>query len=85
MTFGPIPWLYIPEIVQPNIVPFATVTNWSFCSLIIGLFPVIRAHSENKGCPGLFLFFAICTLIYFFITYKFMVESRGKTELEIRE
>ena len=84
-TFGPIPWLYIPEIVQPPIVPIATVTNWTFCSIIVFSFPVIRAHSANKGCPYAFLFFGLCTSLYFCITYKLMVESKGKTELEIRE
>jgi FtsH-binding integral membrane protein len=42
ITLGPIVWLYIPEVVQPNIVPYTTMTNWFCACLIITLFPVIR-------------------------------------------
>lgn len=41
VSLGPVVWLYIPEIVQPKIVPFSTATNWISASLIILLFPIL--------------------------------------------
>lgn len=46
MSLGPVVWLYIPEIVQPNIVPFSTGMNWTGTSLVVLLFPIVK-----KGLP----------------------------------
>ena len=46
LTLGPVVWLYIPEIVQPNIVPFSTGMNWTGTSLVLLLFPIVK-----KGLP----------------------------------
>ena len=40
-SLGPIVWMYIPEVVDPKIVPFATAVNWFSGSLVIILFPII--------------------------------------------
>lgn len=41
LSLGPVVWLYIPEIVQPNIVPFSTGVNWGGAALVMLLFPII--------------------------------------------
>lgn len=41
-TLGPVVWVYLPEIVHPNILPFATMINWASAALIMLLFPVIK-------------------------------------------
>ena len=44
VSLGPVVWLYIPEIVQPKIVPFSTATNWITCSMVIILFPIMKEN-----------------------------------------
>ena len=85
VSLGPLTWLYVSEIVQPGLIPFTTMTNWIFSTLIIGSFPIIRSHSENKDVPGLFIFYAACTFVIFGIFCALMVETKDKTELQIRE
>lgn len=41
-TLGPVVWVYLPEIVQPNVLPYATMVNWASAALIMLLFPVIK-------------------------------------------
>lgn len=41
-TLGPVVWVYLPEIVQPNVLPYATMVNWASAAIIMLLFPVIK-------------------------------------------
>lgn len=41
LSLGPVVWLYIPEIVQPSIIPYSTAANWIGALLTIFLFPII--------------------------------------------
>ena len=41
LSLGPIVWLYIPEIVEPEIVPFSTLSNWASAGLVMILFPIM--------------------------------------------
>ena len=85
VSFGPLTWFYVSEIVQTNLIPFTTMTNWVCSTLITVSFPIVRSHSENKDVPGLFVFYATCTFIIFGICCRFMVETKDKTELQIRQ
>lgn len=78
-TLGPITWLYISEIVQPPTVPYTTMVNWIFSCLIITLFPMLKEYTIY-----LLLFFALNLLLNQIMCYYFMIETKGKTELVIR-
>lgn len=41
-TLGPVVWVYLPEIVQPKVLPYATMVNWASAAIVILLFPVIK-------------------------------------------
>ena len=41
LSLGPVVWLYIPEIVQPRIVPYSTASNWISASIVIICFPIL--------------------------------------------
>lgn len=41
VSIGPAVWLYVPEILPPNVVPYATVLNWIGCSFCIIILPII--------------------------------------------
>ena len=63
MTVGPITWLYVPEIIQPGIVAYATMINWLSACLVVWVYPVARENSANKDVSWLYLLFSGCMLI----------------------
>jgi MFS family permease len=79
---GPVTWLYMPEIVEPWLSPFTTAMNWFTGSLVVILFPILAA----LGNPGpIFIFFAAYCFLSFLFNQFFMVETKGKTQLEIKQ
>lgn len=42
LSLGPVVWLYIPEILEPDLIPFSTGANWAVASLITILFPILK-------------------------------------------
>lgn len=78
LSLGPVVWLYIPEIVEPKIIPFSTLANWVSASIVMILFPILGSAIGSIG--PLFLFFCIWCVMSFFVNWKFMVESKNKTQ-----
>lgn len=79
LSLGPVVWLYIPEVVQPNIVGISTTCNWISASLVIILFP-IATDDLLGGNPGaLFIFFTIWCLGSFVVNHFFVLETKDKT------
>lgn len=85
LTLGPVVWVYLPEIVQPNVLPYATGTNWGTAAFIMLLFPVIKESLPQKNPALLFVFFAFWCVISYFFNKKYLIETKGKTENEITE
>jgi len=72
-SLGPIVWLYIPEIVQPRIVPYSTASNWICAALVIILFPIITDNVLG-GNPGvLFAIFTVWCFVSFVFNHFFVV------------
>lgn len=44
LSLGPIVWMYIPEVVKPDFLPYSTMVNWGGSALTILLFPIIKAN-----------------------------------------
>lgn len=84
-TLGPIMWMYIAEIVQPNVIAPINVSHWTASWLMIALFPVIREAYGEESYPYVFLGCAALMGIALVVNHIFMVETKGKTELQIRE
>jgi hypothetical protein len=81
-TLGPIVWLYMAEIVRPNIIPYGTMINWGGATLVMFLFPIMN---KILGGPGwIFLFNAFLCAISIIINTFTLVESKDKNELTIR-
>jgi hypothetical protein len=83
LTLGPVVWVYLPEIVQSSILPYATAMNWGTASLITLFFPVIKDHLPKKNPAWLFIFFALWCALSFLFNKKYLVETRNRTEKEI--
>ena len=78
VTYGPIMWLYIPEIVQPNFVPYVITCHWATCCTVITLFPIVRSACGDLNCPWIFLFFTVCVGVCMLVVHKMMVETKDK-------
>jgi hypothetical protein len=57
LTLGPIVWLYIPEIVEANIIPYSTMANLIGASVCVILFPIASAQLPNQAY--LFIIFMV--------------------------
>lgn len=84
LTYGAITWIYIPEIVQPTLVPYTFIVHWVFRGLVMTLFPIIR-EAYGARCPQIYIFFALCVFVAIATLSRLMVETKGKTEYEIRQ
>jgi hypothetical protein len=85
LSFGPLVWLYIPEIVPASIIPYSTTTNWVTASMVIILFPIVTADFLN-GNPGvLFLFFTVWSFGSFVANSYLVIETKDKTDKMIKE
>lgn len=40
-TVGPIPWLYLPEIVEPDVIGVSTMLNWLTAAFVSFAFPTV--------------------------------------------
>jgi hypothetical protein len=77
MTLGPVVFLYIPEIVDPPVIPYASMANWLACAATLIVFPII---GEYINIGYLFLFLSVWCLVSMFINHKYLVETANKTE-----
>jgi hypothetical protein len=81
---GPITWQYMPEIIEPRLIPYTTTVNWFTGSLVVTLFPILADGVLTNPAP-IFVFFVVyCTLSFIFNQF-FMVETKGKTQFEIKQ
>jgi MFS family permease len=76
-TLGPVVWLYIPEIVPADIVPYTTLSNWTGASITIILFPILADLIGQQGY--LFFIFSVWCLLSVGFNQKYVVETMGKT------
>ena len=75
-TLGPIPWLYMAEIVNPNIIPFGTLINWTIATLVMFFYPIL---TEKLGGPGwIFIVNGILCIITMVVNLFTLVETRNK-------
>ena len=81
-TLGPVVWLYIPEIVPAIIVPYTTLSNWAGASITIILFPILGTAIGSSGY--LFFIFSLWCLLSLGVNHKYVIETMGKTERQIK-
>lgn len=83
-TLGSTIWSYAAEICEPSYIILATAVTWTFASVVIVFFPILKNSLPNKSPLYLFLFFFIWTAISFVINHKVLIETKGKTESQIQ-
>ena len=81
---GPIPWLYISEILPERIkgraAALCTALNWLAC-LVIGL--IFPAMLELLDISGSYIVFAALNAAGVVFAYTFMVETKGHSLQQI--
>lgn len=77
LSLGPVVWLYIPEILEPGLIPLSTGANWGVASLITILFPILK--EAFGSCAYLFVFYAVYSAVGLLLSQKFVIETKGKT------
>lgn len=83
LSIGPIAWLYLPEIVEARITGIATMLNWLAAACVTFVYPILV---ELVGNPSLmFLIFTANVTIGYLLNERWMVETKGKTEWQIRK
>lgn len=83
MTFSPVIWMYIPEVVQPRLVGYAVMGNWLGAALMVILFPMVIEILPNHNSGYVFMAFAIYGMTSLFVINKLMVETKGKKSIDI--
>lgn len=83
-SFGPVCWIIISEIypifIRGRAMALATFALWTGCFLVSQLTPLML---EQLGPAGTFWTFAIICSPAFFITWKLIPETKGKSLEEI--
>eukprot|EP01025_Chloroclados_australasicus_P010371 TRINITY_DN1418_c0_g1_i10.p1 TRINITY_DN1418_c0_g1~~TRINITY_DN1418_c0_g1_i10.p1 ORF type:complete len:475 (-),score=34.52 TRINITY_DN1418_c0_g1_i10:1884-3308(-) len=83
---GPIPWLYLAEMMPSQIkgkaAAIATSLNWTFCIIIIASFPLLLAAIGTAYSYGIFAIFNVLAFVYL---YFYMVETKQISIEEIEK
>eukprot|EP01024_Parvocaulis_polyphysoides_P048192 TRINITY_DN45779_c0_g1_i4.p2 TRINITY_DN45779_c0_g1~~TRINITY_DN45779_c0_g1_i4.p2 ORF type:complete len:474 (-),score=75.77 TRINITY_DN45779_c0_g1_i4:1215-2636(-) len=83
---GPIPWLYLAEMMPSQIkgkaAAIATSLNWTFCIVIIAAFPLMLKGLGTGVSYGIFAIFNVVAFIYLAF---FMVETKQISTKEIEK
>ncbi|KLO09332.1 general substrate transporter [Schizopora paradoxa] len=76
-SWGPIPWLYPPEIMPLNVrakgVSISTATNWAFNYIVGELTPILQEAIEWR----LYCMHGVFCIISFFLVYFTYPETKG--------
>ncbi|MBV9881599.1 MAG: MFS transporter, partial [Sphingomonadaceae bacterium] len=85
VSWGPVMWVMLGEMF-PNQIRGSALAVAGFCQwfanfLITFTFPPM---AENLGLAGSYTFYAVCSVISFFLVSKFIRETKGKELEEMR-
>ena len=81
ISLGPIVFLYIAEIVEPQFISIPTTVNFFTSGLISILFPILV---EQFGGPGpIFAFFTVYSFVSLILNQILLIETKDKTQTEI--
>jgi len=80
LTTGPVNWVYLSEILQPNAMSVAIFFNWCF-----GIAAAASLPEDYKNTGWLFVGTGGVTILGFLFVIFFMPETKGKNSIEIEK
>lgn len=85
-SLGPVQWVIISEIFPNHIrgraMSIATMSLWLGATLVAQIFPWLL---HMIGAVGVFLFFAVCSVLTILFTLKYIPETKNKSLEEIEK
>lgn len=82
-TIAPIHPTYLAEIVEPKHVAYSSLLMFLFAGIISFIFPIMVEWFGGPAVP--FLVFALYSLFSFMLNTWLLIETKGKTEVEIHK
>lgn len=76
MTLGPVVWLYLAEIVEPDVAGVATMINWTTAAIVSLTYPLLVELTGSQSL--IFCLFSVFVFIGYSINKKWMVETKDK-------
>lgn len=73
LTIGPVAFLYIPEIIEPNMMPLIIVLYWLCGAFSMIVFPLLKKYVFNDSPGPVFIFFGSFCLISILINKYLLV------------
>jgi MFS family permease len=83
-TIGPVIWIYVSDISEPVIFSYAMIMSWICGAIAIVLFPILTKVYFNDNPADIIVFTAALTLLTLILFYFMGIETKGKTEKEIK-
>lgn len=83
-SYGPVPWIFIAEILPDIGVGIAVLTNWTGSFLVALLFPLLSSDTVMGPGPS-FLIFGAFGVLALFVLIFFIKETYGLTPAQINE
>jgi SP family arabinose:H+ symporter-like MFS transporter len=84
LSLGPVTWILVNEIFPAAYrvqgVTICTLAGWVAVWMLGQFFPLML---DKLGIGNTFWLFALCCLVHFFVSYRFVVETKGKQLEEI--
>lgn len=73
VTFAPVMWIWVAEVLLPQEMGYAIMMNWGVAALVMIAFPVLLDRLPGHNPAGIFLFFAIFVAASLFVTSRCML------------
>lgn len=73
ISVGSMLWVFLPALIQPNLLPVASFMNWVSSAIVLIAFPLLKDILPNQNPGWLFIFFAAYTLLTFIIYVKIVI------------
>jgi hypothetical protein len=73
LTIGPVTFLYIPEIIEPNMMPVIMMLYCLLMAFLMMFYPLVKHYLFNDNAGPAFIFFGVYSLVSIIISSYLLV------------
>lgn len=77
ISLGPVVWIYVAEIVQPDWLPYTTMVNWFTMAMVNTLFPIAK-HALGGNPQWIFMTYGVYTFLVYWVNRAVLIETQDK-------
>eukprot|EP01017_Pseudomicrothorax_dubius_P017114 TRINITY_DN1943_c0_g2_i1.p1 TRINITY_DN1943_c0_g2~~TRINITY_DN1943_c0_g2_i1.p1 ORF type:complete len:321 (-),score=80.27 TRINITY_DN1943_c0_g2_i1:112-1074(-) len=81
ISWGPVPWVMVGEVLSGKGGSIATLVNWLFCIMVVQSLPYVE--ESEIGINGAFIFYMICMVVALLYTQLYVKETKGLSKEQI--